>query len=320
MDMTWPKQITVLSGGVGAAKFLTGLVSVFPENRVTAIVNTADDIIIHGLHVSPDIDIITYSLAGIVNESKGWGIAGDTFRCMEMLERIGRQTWFRLGDKDIAIQVVRTEMLQKGHSLSRVTDLFRKAFGLKCRIVPMTDSHVETRIITNSGDFHFQEYLVKRRMRDRIDSIGFRGMAGARASPYVISSIARSDLVILSPSNPFVSIGTILSVEHIRETLRRRTKPTMAISPIIGGKVVKGPLGLMLKCFGKEITSLEVARMYRDIIDAFVIDKRDSELRHEIRRLGIAPFVTDTFMAGHRGRARLAKQVLEFSMQLHGCT
>lgn len=319
MEMTWPKQITVLCGGVGAAKFLTGLVSVFPEKGVTAIVNTADDIITHGLYVSPDIDIITYSLARIVDESKGWGITGDTFRCMRMLDRIGQETWFRLGDMDIAIHIVRTELLQKGHSLSRVTELFRKAFGLKCRIIPMTDSHVETRIIAKAGDLHFQEYLVKRRMRDKINAIRFRGMSGARASPGVTSAITHSDLVILSPSNPFVSIGPILSVDSVRELMRSRNEPTIAISPIIGGKVVKGPLSLMLKTFKRETTSLEVASMYRDIIDAFVIDRSDSQLRHEIEQLGITPFVTDTFMAGQRGRVRLAKQVLKFSRQLWGC-
>ncbi len=314
--MRWPKSIAVLCGGVGAARFLTGLVRVFPEERITAIVNTGDDIILHGLHISPDIDIVTYSLAGIVDEEKGWGISADTFSCLSMLKKMGEEIWFQLGDMDLATHLIRTDMLEQGYVLSEITDKLRRSLGVGTTIIPMSNEHIETRIVTGIGDVHFQEYLVKRGMRDKIISIKFKGVRGALPAPGVIRTIGESDLLVIAPSNPFVSTGTILSIRGVRQAMRRRRKPSIAISPIIGGRAVKGPLALMFRSFRKSPSALEVARMYSDIIDAFVIDTIDIRLETEIRKMGLTPFATDILMVDQAARTKVAKEVLRFSRQL----
>jgi len=234
-------MITALAGGVGAAKFLTGLVKLVPEEELTVIVNTGDNIILHGLYISPDTDIITYTLADIVDEKKGWGIRGDTFHCLEALEKLGQQTWFRLGDKDMATHLYRTTLLRKGLTLSEVTAQIARSFGLKLAILPMTDNRFETRIKTRDGTVHFEEYLVKRKARDEVLGVSYSGLNNAEPAEGVLDSIANSELVVLCPSNPIVSIGTILAIRGVKNALRKTHARKVAISPIVAGSPIKDP-------------------------------------------------------------------------------
>ena len=214
------ERIVCLAGGVGAAKFLRGLAEVVEPERITAIVNTGDDVEMHGLHVSPDLDIVMYTLAGIVDEEKGWGVEGDTFYCLEMLGRYGQETWFKLGDRDLATHILRTMWLRQGLGLSEITRRLRERLGVKVEIVPMTNDRVETRVVTDAGDLSFQEYLVKRGARDRVLDVYFKGIEGARPAPGVLERMGEADAIIVCPSNPVVSIGPILSVRGVRDALR----------------------------------------------------------------------------------------------------
>jgi LPPG:FO 2-phospho-L-lactate transferase len=314
--MNWPESIAVLCGGVGGSRFLRGLAQVVQNDRITAVVNTGDDIVFHGLHVSPDIDIVLYSLAGLIDDEKGWGIKGDTFRCLEAMEKLGMETWFALGDKDLATHIFRTNLLSQGRTLSEVTHELADRLNVRVKVVPMTDQRFETRVKTPSGWMNFQEYLVKRQMRDYILRLGFPGRGKAQPAPGVLRSVSKSDLLILPPSNPFVSIGTILSLPGVRKAAEKRKGPTVAISPIIGGKVVKGPLAKTMRAYGMEVSSLSVAHMYRGLLDGFVLDTRDSRLRDKLKLTGMEVLVTDIMMPDPKSSKRLAGEVLEFSKTL----
>lgn len=304
-------MITALAGGVGAAKFLTGLVQLVPEEELTVIVNTGDNIILHGLYISPDTDIITYTLADIVDEKKGWGIRGDTFHCLEALEKLGQQTWFRLGDKDMATHLYRTTLLRKGLTLSEVTAQIARSFGLKLAILPMTDNRFETRIKTRDGTVHFEEYLVKRKARDEVLGVSYSGLNNAEPAEGVLNSIANSELVVLCPSNPIVSIGTILAVRGVKNALRKTHARKVAISPIVAGSPIKGPADRLLKGLGCEVSAFAVAKLYRDFIDTFVIDIADCQSKTRIEELGIEVKVTNTIMLSLQDKVALAKTVLE---------
>jgi len=314
--MTWPGRVTVLCGGVGGSRFVRGLAGVLKANRITAVVNTGDDIVLHGLHISPDVDIVLYSMAGIVDKKKGWGISGDSFRCLKAMERLGMETWFKLGDLDLATHVYRTDLLNRGLSLSEVTRRIAKSLGVKIRVIPMTDDRFETHIRTPRGLLHFQEYLVKGEMRDRVLRIEFVGGSRARPAPGVLDSISRSELVVFGPSNPFVSIGTVLSVRGVKKALRAREGPTVGISPIIGGKVVKGPLARMMASMGLKVSSASVAMLYRGLLDGFVIDRSDAHLADRLRRMGMVPLITDILIADIRSGRRLAKEIIKFGKEL----
>lgn len=314
--MSRPRTVAVLCGGVGGSRFLRGLAKVFDNDKITAIVNTGDDIVLHGLYISPDVDTVLYALAGMVDDSKGWGIKGDSFRCLRAMRKLGVKTWFSLGDQDIATHILRTRLIGKGQKPSQVTRLLAERLGVKVRVIPMTDDRLETRIKTKNGWLHFQEYLVKRRMQDRITGIAFVGIEDARPAPGVIEAVTRSDLLVIPPSNPVVSVGTILSLRGVRTAVRRRRCSTIGVSPVIGGKVVRGPLAKMMRYMGLEVSSLSVARMYRDIIDGFVLDNRDAKYDSELRRMGIAPHFTDILMSDIRASARLANETVEFSRTL----
>jgi len=302
--------ITALAGGVGAARFLTGLVRVIPEDELTVIVNTGDDIEFYGLHISPDIDIVMYTLAGIVDEEKGWGIREDTFHCLKTLAGYGYETWFNLGDKDFATHLHRTSLLRQGLKLSEATDRICRALGLKVKILPMTDEKFETWIETDGGTMHFQKYLVRREAKDKVLGVKFLGAETASPASGVIDSILGSDLVIICPSNPIVSIGTILSVKGIREALKRSRAGKIAISPIVGGAPIKGPADKLMRGLGLEVSAYSVAFLYKDFLDLFVLDVADEEEKKRIEELGIEVVVTNTVMKSLKDKVELAKIVL----------
>jgi len=304
-------MITALAGGVGAAKFLQGLVRIVPENGVTVIVNTGDDIELYGLHISPDLDIVMYTLVGIVDEEKGWGILGDTFLCLETLRKYGHDTWFNLGDRDLATHIYRTHLLKSGLSLSEVTGRLCQALGLGVKILPMTNDRFATKIVTDKGTMHFQEYLVKRGARDRVVNVVFERAEEAQPAPGVVDSILESDVIVVCPSNPIVSIGTILSVKNVRTALKETKAKVVAISPIIGGRPIKGPADKLMQGLGLEVSAYSVAKLYQDFLDAFIIDRVDETEKEHIESLGVQVIVTNTIMKTLENKVQLAKVVLE---------
>jgi LPPG:FO 2-phospho-L-lactate transferase len=306
-------MITALAGGVGAARFLQGLVKLVPEENLTIIVNTGDDIELYGLHISPDIDIVMYTLSGIVDEEKGWGVKDDTFHCLETLQKYGSETWFKLGDRDLATHIHRTCLLRKGYKLSEVTAKLCQAFGLKVRLIPMTDEKFATFIVTDKGKMHFQEYLVKRGAQDKVINVEFEGAEKAKPAPGVVDSILNSEAIIICPSNPIVSIGTILSVKGVRKALRETKAEIIAISPIVGGSPIKGPADKLMSGLGLEVSAYGVAAFYKDFLDAFVIDNIDSAQKPRIEALGLKVAVTNTIMKTLQDKVELARVVLNIT-------
>jgi LPPG:FO 2-phospho-L-lactate transferase len=304
-------MITALAGGVGAARFLTGLVKLVNGKDLSIIVNTGDDIELFGLHISPDVDIVTYTLAGIVDEDKGWGIRGDTFNCLEALRKFGREAWFNLGDMDFATHILRTDLLKNGFKLSDVTAKISHALGLDVTILPMTDDKFETRIMTDIGSIHFQEYLVKREAKDEVLGVEFLGAESANPAPGVVESIRDSQLLVICPSNPIVSIGTILAVNGVRDAVRHTGAKKVAISPIIAGAPVKGPADKLLRGLGFEVSAYSVAKLYADFLDTFILDTADAAEKGRIEKLGIEVKVTNTIMKSLQDKIELARTVLE---------
>ena len=304
-------MITALAGGVGAARFLTGLVRLVKGEDLAIVVNTGDDIEMFGLHISPDVDIVTYTLAGVVDEEKGWGIKGDTFNCLEALRKLYFEAWFNLGDKDLATHMFRTSLLKKGFKLSEITAQISRALGLDVKILPMTDYKFETRIVTENGSVHFQEYLVKRGAKDEVLGVEFLGAESAKPAVGVVEAIMDSELVVVCPSNPVVSIGTILAVEGVREALRSTDAKKVAVSPIIAGAPVKGPADKLLRGLGLEVSAYSVAKLYLDFLDMFVLDMADAAEKGRIEKLGIEVKVTNTIMKSLEDKIELAKAVLE---------
>jgi len=304
-------MITALAGGVGAARFLTGLVKLVNGRDLSIIVNTGDDIELFGLHISPDIDIVTYNLAGIVDEEKGWGIRGDTFHCLETLKKFNQEAWFNLGDMDLATHILRTTLLKNDLKLSAITAQINSALGLAVTILPMTDDKVETRIMTEMGPVHFQEYLVKRAAKDEVLGVEFLGAESANPAPGVIESIIDAQLVVICPSNPIVSIGTILAVNGVRDAVRRTDAKKVAISPIVAGAPVKGPADKLLRGLGFEVSAYSVAKLYSDFLDTLIIDVADSAAKDKIEKLGLEVIVTNTLMKNLEDKIELARNVLE---------
>ena len=304
-------MITALAGGVGAARFLTGLVKLVNEKDLSVIVNTGDDIELFGLHISPDVDIVTYTLAGIVDEEKGWGIRGDTFHCLEALRKFNGEVWFNLGDKDLATHVFRTNLLRSGRKLSEVTAHISRLLGLEAAILPMTDDKFETRVLIEEGSVHFEEYFVKRGGKDEVLGVEFVGADRAKPAAGVLESIKEAELVIICPSNPIVSIGTILAVNGVREALRHTDAKKVAISPIIAGAPVKGPADKLLRGLGFEVSACSVAKLYSDFLDTFILDAADSSEKSRIEKLGIEVKVTNTIMKSLEDKIELARTVLE---------
>lgn len=304
-------MIVVLAGGIGAARFLEGLAAVMPPERITVIANTGDDDAFHGLHVSPDADTVLYTLANMVDRDRGWGVRGDTFSCLDSLSSLGLETWFRLGDRDLATHLFRTGRLRQGVPLSAVTDELRRSLGVASRILPMSDDPAATRLRTSAGWLRFQEYFVKLRQDPEVLEADYSEAARSRAAPGVLEAVTKSAGVIIAPSNPILSIGPILAVPGIREALRDTPAPVAAISPIVGGQALKGPAARNLASLGLGSSAAAVAELYRDFLDVFVLDRQDAALQKGVERKGITTVVTQTVMSSLKIRQALARRVLE---------
>jgi LPPG:FO 2-phospho-L-lactate transferase len=307
------RRVVELAGGVGGAKLAEGLQAVLGD-RLTVVVNTADDTERHGLLVCPDHDTVLYTLAGLENPELGWGLAGDTWTVMGALERLGEEGWFRLGDLDLATHIVRTERLRTGARLTDVLRGLQRAAGIAARILPMTDEPVRTRVRTDDGWLDFQDYFVRLRQAPDVREVAFDGIEAARPTPEVAAAIEAASVIVIAPSNPIVSIGPVLAVPGMSELLaaaRARGARVVAVSGIIGGKALKGPADRMLASLGHEATALGVARGYAGLIDAFVLDDVDAALAPAVEALGIRPVVTATIMTDDASRERLAAAVLD---------
>jgi len=304
-------MITALAGGVGAARFLTGLNQIVKQQGISVIGNTGDDINLFGLHISPDLDIVAYTLAGIVDDDRGWGVKGDTYECLEMLRKLGLDTWFTLGDRDFATHIFRTDLLKKGFTLSQVTDQICQSLGLQIHLMPMSDDKFETRIKVEGGSVHFEEYFVKRAAKEAVLGVEFAGAAEAKPSPKVIDSIMKAERVIICPSNPIVSIGTILSVKGVKEALQKTNAKIVGISPIVAGAPIKGPADKLLRGLGLEVSAFSVAKLYADFLDSFIVDNLDAAEKGAIEDLGINVKVTNTVMKSLADKVKLARVALE---------
>ncbi|HUY20592.1 MAG TPA: 2-phospho-L-lactate transferase [Candidatus Binataceae bacterium] len=302
----------MLAGGVGAARFLRGLLRRVDQRRIRVIVNTGDDEQFYGLHVSPDVDTIVYTLAGLANPTHGWGLRGESFKLLAALERFYGRAWFALGDRDLATHLYRTERLRAGVPLSRVTADIAARLGVKAAVIPMTDDPVRTfvKLRGRPDALAFQEYLVHRRARGAVERIELRGVEQATPAPAALAAIESSAAIILAPSNPFVSLGPILALGGIREALRAAKSRVAAISPIVGGRTIKGPADRMMRGLGHEVSPLGIARLYQDCVGVFVLDHADRRYLAPIERLGMRAVATDTIMASPTRAARLADVVM----------
>jgi LPPG:FO 2-phospho-L-lactate transferase len=310
MPPTKDQKIVALAGGVGASKLLLGLYKEMDPAALTIIVNTGDDIELHGLKISPDLDIVTYTLAGIVDFAKGWGFRGETFHALKRLALYGRANWFNLGDRDLATHIHRTTMLAEGKTLSQAAESIRAALGVKARILPMSDEPVPTIIDSSEGPLHFQEYLVKRRAEPVVKGIRFQGVESAKPAPGVLDSIRDAGRIVICPSNPLISIGPILSVPGIREALRARKRDVYAVCPIVGGKSLKGPSDKMLAQLGYEASAMGVAKIYADFVGTLVIDPVDKSQSAAIAQVGMKVAVVPTVMKTLAQKRKLARALL----------
>jgi LPPG:FO 2-phospho-L-lactate transferase len=307
--------LVALAGGVGAARFLRGLVGVVPAGDVTAVVNTADDETFHGLHVSPDLDSVTYTLAGASNEAQGWGLEGETFATLGALGRYGVETWFGLGDKDLATHLFRTQRLREGAPLSQVTAEITAAWGVATRLVPMTDDRVATRITVRTGDgapteLAMQEWFVRERAEPPVVAVRFDGAEQATPAPGVLDALHDAEAILVCPSNPIISIGPILAVPGIRDVLVARRDRVVAVSPIVGGAPVKGPADRLMGPLGLDVSCVGVAGAYRELAGTLVIDAVDAHRAGEVEALGVRAVVTDTIMRSPQVAAALARDTL----------
>jgi LPPG:FO 2-phospho-L-lactate transferase len=304
-------MLTVLAGGVGAAKFLRGLIRSADPAALTIVVNTGDDDRFFGLAVSPDLDTVTYTLAGLAPLRRGWGRAADSFTCLEALGTLYDDAgWFKLGDKDLATHVYRTHRLAQGATLSTVTAELCRAHGVTTRVLPMSDRPVRTVVTTARERLSFQEYLIRRRARPDVLRVSYAGARRASPAPGVLAAIREARAVVIAPSNPFLSIGPILAVPGVRAALRRRRGPVVAISPLVGGRAVSGPLARLLRRFDYPASSVGIARCYRGLLDALVIDRADAHETDALARLGCRAIVTDTVLRTPARAARVARTVL----------
>jgi LPPG:FO 2-phospho-L-lactate transferase len=299
--------IVALSGGVGGARFLRGLVDAAGAERVTAIVNVGDDLDVLGLHVSPDVDSVLYALGGVSDDERGWGRAEETWNALAEVERYGGEAWFKLGDRDIGLHLVRTQALRAGEPLSAVTARAAAALGIRARVLPATDDPLRTWLKTAGGRLALQEWFVGRRHRDAVDAVEFDGSETARPAPGVLEALAEAELIVIAPSNPFISILPILAGAEIRSALEKRRVPCVAVSPLIGGKAVKGPAGEMLERLAGGTTPASVASCYAGLIDALVLDEADAA---RANGLAVTPVVTKTLMTDAAARRSLAEAVL----------
>jgi LPPG:FO 2-phospho-L-lactate transferase len=306
-------KMVVLAGGVGGSKLLVGLQQLIAAEDLTIIVNTGDNIELFGLYIAPDLDIVTYTLAGVVRAEMGWGIEGDTFACLERLVGYrGEERWFNLGDRDLATHLYRTQLMREGVPLHEVTDRVRRHFGLGMAILPMSNQHTPTTVLTDEGPLHFQEYLIRRRTEPRVTGLRFEGIESARPAPGVLDAIATAEAIVLAPSNPLISIGPILAVPGIREALQARKGISLAVSPIVGGASLKGPTDRMLRDLGMEVTATTVAQLLEGILDRYLLDQRDAAEAPAIRALGLEVATAQTVMGTTAEKVALAQTVLDW--------
>lgn len=303
-------MITVLTGGTGGAKFVDGLQQVVPAEELTLIVNTGDDLLWWGLYVSPDIDSITYVLSGMLSRERGWGVKGDTFFCLQHMGQLGQPIWFHVGDRDLAVHILRSKLLAEGKTLSEVTAEIAEKLGVKARILPMSDSRVETRVGTPLGELSFEEYFVQRWYQDPVESIRFAGAADAEPASGVIDAILNADIVLLAPSNPITSIGPILAVPGIRNALHKTNGRIAAVSPIVAGEAVAGPAGILMASQGLPVSVAGIAQAYHDFLDTLIVDVRDADAAEELRQTGLRVLVTKTVMRTSEDKVELANAVL----------
>jgi LPPG:FO 2-phospho-L-lactate transferase len=314
--------VVTLAGGIGGAKLAFGLDRALGAARpgLTVVVNTGDDLEVHGLHVSPDVDTVMYTLAGVADRERGWGLADETWQAMTMLERYGAETWFRLGDRDLATHLRRTARLTEGASLSEITAQLASALGVRAALLPMSDDDVRTRLRTSNGWLDFQEWFVRRRQADQVTEIRFEGVEASHPAPGVLEAIAATGLVVLCPSNPYVSIAPILAVPGMREALLAAGASVVAVTPIVAGRALRGPADRMLEWLGSEASSAGVAQLYSErypgLLDGFVIDRRDAALEPRVAALDLKVLVADTVMESDTDRIALARAVLDWGGSL----
>lgn len=304
-------KVAVLSGGVGGARFVQGLLDAVDPAGVTVIGNVGDDLEVFGLHVSPDIDTLLYTLGGVGDEVRGWGRAGETWNALETAGALGAEAWFQLGDKDLGLHLARAEALQRGEPLSAITERFARALGIAARILPATDDRLRTWVETDEGELPFQDWFVHRRHEPEVFSVRYEGAETAHPAPGVLEALADADLIAVAPSNPFVSIGPVLAVKEIRDAIVNRHVPSVAVSPLIGGKAVKGPADRMLSRLAGGTSPAQVADCYKGLIDALVYDEADGDVELDVR-----PIVTTTLMGDAASRRRVAEAALEAAAAL----
>jgi LPPG:FO 2-phospho-L-lactate transferase len=302
--------ICVLSGGTGGAKFVDGLRQVMPAEDITLVVNTGDDLLWWGLYVSPDIDSITYVLSGMLSRERGWGVKGDTFLCLQAMGQLGEPTWFHTGDRDLAMHLLRSRLLAEGKTLTEATAVISQKLGVKARILPMSNSRVETRVDTPIGELSFEEYFVQRWYQDPVNSVRFAGASDAEPAPGVIDAITSADAVLIAPSNPVTSIGPILAVPGIHNALLQARGEIAAVSPIIGNAPVAGPAGILMQAQGLPCSIAGVAHAYEDFLDVLVCDTRDARAADLLRNNGLRAHCTQTIMRSAEDKAALAREVL----------
>jgi LPPG:FO 2-phospho-L-lactate transferase len=306
-----------IAGGVGGAKLAHGLQLALPDPaRLSVIINTADDFELYGLHISPDIDTVTYTLSGFANPATGWGVRDDTRQTLDMIARYGEDPWFQLGDRDFATHILRTQRLREGQTLTRITREMSAALGISAELIPMTDAPVATLIDTPDGRLDFQQYFVAHRHADEVTGVTFAGIEAATPSPAALSALARAEAVIFCPSNPIVSIGPILSVPGLRDAIAAARGPKVVVSPIVGGEALKGPAADMLQTLGHEVSSLGVARLYAGLAQGLVIDRVDETLAPAIEAEGMLVLVTNTVMQSDEDRETLARETLDFASRI----
>ena len=310
--------VLALAGGVGGGKFARGLVAVLPPERLAIVVNTADDFVHLGLHISPDVDSVLYALADLNDKERGWGLAGETWNFMAAMARLGGgdATWFKLGDGDLATHVLRTQALAAGRTLSEVTALLAHRLGIAHTVVPMSDDAVRSIVETADGALDFQDYFVRRQCKPKFRGVRFQGAEAAEPSVGLSDALARAQAIVITPSNPFVSIDPILALPGIKDALRRLQRPVVAVSPIVGGKAVKGPLGKMMGELGVEPSALGVARHYGRLVDGWIVDTVDTALAPAIEAQGCRVKVCNTVMRTLDDKARLAQDAVEFAFDV----
>jgi LPPG:FO 2-phospho-L-lactate transferase len=305
-------MITVLTGGTGGAKFVDGLRQVVRPEELTIIVNTGDDLLWWGLYVSPDVDSITYVLAGLLSKERGWGVKGDTFHCLQAMGQLGQPIWFHAGDRDLAVHLVRSQLLAEGKTLSEATAETAGKLGVTARILPMSDSRVETRVLTPIGELSFEEYFVQRWYQDPVESVRYAGAADAEPAPGVIDAILSSEVVLVAPSNPVSSIFPILAVPGIRDALRQTKAIIAGVSPIVGGAAVSGPAGILMASQNLPVSVSGVAQAYADFLDVLVADNRDRAEAANLANTTLHVHCTNTLMRSFNDRVELARAVLDF--------